>query len=262
MSIALCEWLVSGDATELPFFVWLEGHPICTTTPGLDPEYRGVYRDRVRMTQYRADETATNVKIATVECGKLWAEAMDDETKKELLSTRDGGGKGFACGYAFVWTTTRSIYTAKHGLSSPDGRMQPTHHSTFTRGRKVKCAGMWQVFDGKISLLDNNTGHYRTDIPHLLEFVKFLDQNGVFAENAKIEDVLGLAARGGARSVAEWLDTAERIMARGAVAETRRIVAPNRERTGQEEKGEKSLAADFKSRLIAGKNVPTVKKDS
>lgn len=200
MSVALCQWLTSDQ--ELPFFIWLESHPICTATPGLNDDYRGDFKDRVRMTKY---ETPSQEVI--VSGAKLWIRDIGSSGTGKPLDTKDGGGKGFPMSYAFVWTKSGAIYSARHGLRSGE-KQTPVHHSTFTCGKKVQCAGMWQVFEGKINLIDNNTGHYRTDVPRFYAFVDQLNKEGVFKAGAKVEDVLNQAARGGARKVSEWLEAA------------------------------------------------------
>lgn len=202
MSQALCVWLLDNEADDTPFYVWLESHPICTTTPGLDDAFEPDFKSRVKQTRYL---TASELPVyaVTIDQGRL---ICSNGLNTQPLDTMHASGKGFFGSYAFVRTRSGDFYTAPHG--SPGAGLSPMHHSSFTQGRKVAAAGMWQVCKGKVQLIDNNTGHYRTDIRHMRELIVFLRRAGVFTDTAKVDDVLGLAARGSARTVEDWLQAA------------------------------------------------------
>ena len=72
------------------------------------------------------------------------------------LHTLASAGKGdpdTAGMHAYVWAKGGDILTAQHeGLTF--------HHSSFTSGKKVKCAGMIRVDGGKVTKISNNSGHY------------------------------------------------------------------------------------------------------
>lgn len=203
LSQALCAWLLDNSATQTPFYVWLESHPICTSTPGLDADFEPDFKSRVRGTRYLPAEELP-VYAVTIRNHLLVRRGEQEDVP---LDTRGGRGKSFLGAYAYVRTRAGDFYTAPHG--APGAGLAPIHHSSFTQGRKVQSAGMWQVQQGKVTLIDNNTGHYRTDIGHMVALVNFLKEQGVLAADAKIDDVLGLAARGSARSVEDWLQMAE-----------------------------------------------------
>ena len=171
MSEALCSWLSGAGGTQTPFFMWLETQPICTATPGLDDNYSELFKGRIRKVSYECNVGAVSFSNGTVTVTNL------DEVA--ALDTSKVYGKQ-AAEMAYVWADDEQVYTAPH-------KPQQFHHSSFTGGRKVRCAGMWRVIKGKVHYIDDNSGHYRPQPIHLQKFARFLNQKGVFEADAKVK---------------------------------------------------------------------------
>jgi len=60
------------------------------------------------------------------------------------------------------------------------------HHSSFTSGGFVLCAGEIKVNNGTIELINNNSGHYKPTLPNLLQAMKFILQNGLMHDKIKV----------------------------------------------------------------------------
>lgn len=180
MSKALCLWLETNS--DKPFFMWLENTAICLATPGLDRIWDEELR-RVKRTWYSGDQP--DVYLVSVQ-GPLLMGRPADNGNQQNLQPFDTSGAKIVKGefhhrgqFAFVWATDGSIYSAEHKA----GKL---HHSSFTAGRKVKAAGMWSVENGKVSYVDDNTGHYQTDAYHLFDFLDFLNKNHLVADDATV----------------------------------------------------------------------------
>lgn len=57
-------------------------------------------------------------------------------------------------------------------------------HSTLAGGRPVLCSGLIKVVNGKITYIDNNSGHYEPESANLYNAVKKLE--GLFSKDAKV----------------------------------------------------------------------------
>jgi len=62
-----------------------------------------------------------------------------------------------------------------------DKEDRPTifHHSSFLRGKPVRCAGEWMVVDGRLVCISMMTGHYKTKVPQFQEFLRYLASRGL-----------------------------------------------------------------------------------
>jgi hypothetical protein len=118
--------------------------------------------------------------------------------------TDDIAGKG---GYqkqlAYVFTENRELIAGVHNPKATGGRHN-VHHSSFAAGSLVRCAGMISGKDGKVTFVDNASGHYAPPAEMLKRLVQHLMHEGVFASDAKVQ-----AAHHGAPALtpAEFLAT-------------------------------------------------------
>jgi hypothetical protein len=174
LSQALVQWL--EDSSTTPFFLWLENQPICVASPGLDDKWSESFRT-IKKTVYVPK--GEDVYLVTIRAGQLWREPADAQpgTAEKIFDTSDAylvkGSVVQNPRYAFAWSTDNQIYSAPHKAGT-------LHHSSFTRGYKVQAAGMWSVTkQGKVTYIDDDTGHYHTDAFHLYSFCKFLDRKGL-----------------------------------------------------------------------------------
>lgn len=156
MSIALVDWIKTGS--DVPFFIWLEGHRICTSVRHFDP------KSSVSQINYHGsvDESVQKVWLSG---SLLKAKGILDEGDGDLFTVTGSGTKP---GHAFVWLADGALLSHKH-------RSGEFHHSSFTGGKKVRCAGTWKVVDGKITMMDNNSGHYQPTDSHFLTLLTELE---------------------------------------------------------------------------------------
>jgi hypothetical protein len=61
------------------------------------------------------------------------------------------------------------------------------HHSSFLAGQPVACAGEMIIFQGKILLINNQSGHYQPPPLALEQAIDSLKKNGIDVENIKID---------------------------------------------------------------------------
>lgn len=65
------------------------------------------------------------------------------------------------------------------------------NHSFFVQrdgiGQPIACGGHMNLRDGKITTLNNASGHYMPNVLHLALATRYLHAQGVFADNARIE---------------------------------------------------------------------------
>lgn len=196
------------DETDLPLFVWMEGHYICTGVFA-DDRWGGYTRGWVggglgmpvvtRKVGERIIEQKSSGQISYGENQTLHMIQIKGTTLHKWslyssesipLHTLDALGKPFVPGrdfintrgmYAYVWDKYGQIYAAEHAGGY-------FHHSSFTSGKKVKCAGMFKVDNGKVTSVNNNSGHYKPETRYLKNFVAFLRENTLFAEGAQVQD--------------------------------------------------------------------------
>jgi len=95
---------------------------------------------------------------------------------------------------AYVWGEDKALYAASH-------RTGKLHHSSFLGGDAVRCAGMIGVKNGKVTWIDNDSGHYRPGTHHLHNLVSYLNKYQVFAPKAIVNDM----AENKSASVREFL---------------------------------------------------------
>ncbi|NJN46159.1 MAG: hypothetical protein HC808_06405 [Candidatus Competibacteraceae bacterium] len=166
ISAAFIKWY--NNTSDLPFFVWLEGHPICTQEGYLESA-----RPVVSSVLYGPNN---GIRRVFVSGNQLVACSWLGNQQPTALTTASGTLKS---GEAFAWLTTGELLIHNHVVGS-------FHHSSFNGGRKVRCAGMMTVENGKVMRVDNNSGHYKPTTQHFLTFLKILDDKKVLAENARI----------------------------------------------------------------------------
>ena len=180
LSQALVQWL--EDSSTTPFFLWLETQPICVATPGLDDKWSQSFRTITKTAYVPKGE---DIYLVSANAGQLWRELADSHegTAGIIFDTSDArlvkGSVAQHPRYAFAWSTDDQIYSAPHKAGT-------FHHSSFTRGYKVKAAGMLGVSQGKVTYVDDDTGHYHTDAFHLYSFCEFLQRKGVLAQDAGV----------------------------------------------------------------------------
>lgn len=182
MNEAFFEWVKSEDIT--PFFLWLEAHHLVTNPPRHIPsDPKSDFIDR--SVKYEAKE-AVNV-IFSAERLIISDEKQNqieplNTAKLKKQSFKIGGRLGSA---AFIWNNIQGenqFFTHPH-------ESRKYHHSTLSQGKKVSCAGMWYVENGKIEEINNNSGHYRPTSLNFYLLIRELVSNGVMARHAEVADL-------------------------------------------------------------------------
>ncbi len=62
------------------------------------------------------------------------------------------------------------------------------NHSSMLSGAPVICAGEFTVRNGRLEMLDNNSGHYKPGLDNLVDAVKILGQQGIDLRGFRAED--------------------------------------------------------------------------
>jgi hypothetical protein len=193
LDMAFAEWVAEVERGGTPFFLWLEKHPVCTQVNA--DKYNTVAKDHA--TQYGAGKTTIQVvtpKAASLVAVSLGEIGNDPPPQAKPFDTFDYGKHSkLPFGAAYVWAKNGEIYCGPHGV---------LHHSSLQSGKKVKCAGMIRVKNGKVEYVNNDSGHYKPPLEALRSFVLFLNQNAVFAQGA---EVCNHAIRAGTAPVPVWL---------------------------------------------------------
>lgn len=168
---AFCDWLKSESA--LPFFLWLENHPVLTDA---------MNQAKIANVSYALED------LLKVEFDNsfLYARPVRGDEAGDLLTT--AGVKNFhpkmktpPHSIAFVWTKEGDFLTHPHKVGE-------WHHGSLSAGHSVRSAGMWTVVKGKVTDITNNSGHYRPDSCNFYLLIKHLLEQGVLASDVRIQD--------------------------------------------------------------------------
>ncbi|WP_319525610.1 hypothetical protein [uncultured Desulfosarcina sp.] len=193
ISVAFGRW--AAAQTDAPFFVWLEGHGICT----------GIYEDQglleaidhgsIQQLSGTVKYGQSSTLATAIENGTLYVYSMQADNTLQKTSFDTQAAKGASAKsdelqkfgnhpypvYAYAWSRDGVIFTNIHQTGQ-------IHHSSLLSGKKVQCSGMIAVENGKVRSVDNNSGHYQPQFRHLKNFVRFLQANNVFAPNARVRE--------------------------------------------------------------------------
>jgi hypothetical protein len=211
-AMAFTQWIEFGRKSNLPFFIWAEGHYMCTEaldddtydmTQGQTGNYSALISSRGQVAYKQSD------KELSADINMLWAESSQlftyhfvvgrgfiyqvyDTTSTPLITDgvvvdKNHGRPGTVQHQAgpknaYVWGKDKALYAAGH-------RTGKLHHSSFLAGDAVRCAGMIGVANGKVTWIDNDSGHYQPGTRHLHNLVSYLDRYQVFTPNAVVYDM-------------------------------------------------------------------------
>lgn len=181
---ALYQWLNDKKHANTLFFVWLEGHYICTGVTDRRIEDGNYTESDGHVSYYRADkELSDKTQMIAAHEGLLYVyRIVNGSFDLNLYDTQHiKGSIKTAQKEAYIWSRDGYIFTGEH----IGGQF---HYSSLVSGKKVRCAGMIRATNGKITRVDNDSGHYKPGTRHLRNFVQFLDMQNVFTSNATIED--------------------------------------------------------------------------
>ncbi|WCR58909.1 MAG: hypothetical protein PG978_000323 [Wolbachia endosymbiont of Ctenocephalides felis wCfeF] len=148
---------------------------------------RKIFGSNARVKYFTPEEQAEHTKIAYK--GRLYADLIPETKGNKLKGFKgrpyDTAGeisKGEKDCVAYVITLDGKLVTRQH-INVNEGELA-CRHSTLAGGKPVLCSGLMKVVDGKITYIDNNSGHYKPEPANLYKAVKKLE--GLFAKDAKV----------------------------------------------------------------------------
>jgi hypothetical protein len=181
------------------FYEWLEYHPICFGTPGVqgDARYKNLHR-----ISYAVGDLA----IATPTTGRLeYVRVSDVGTGRPArvleTSTFPPSSKGHAHAVAFVWARNKSLLLHEHG----DGFV----HASAEQGHKVRCSGMLVSRAGVVVHVADQSGHYAPTQQHIHNFLGWLHSENCLAASAMVEfEVNGSVLAKGTYAASDFMQAA------------------------------------------------------
>jgi len=148
---------------------------------------RKIFESNARVKYFTPEEQAEHTKIAYK--GRLYADLIPEMEGNKLKGFKgkpyDTAGeisKGEKDCVAYVITLDGKLVTHQH-INVNEGELA-CRHSTLAGGKPVLCSGLMKVKEGKITYIDNNSGHYKPTSANLYNAVKKLE--GLFSDDAKI----------------------------------------------------------------------------
>lgn len=166
-----------GQPQACPFFMWLEATPMCT---GGKQANLGAYgAEDLHGLQYGG---TANIDWVYPVNGILHFTSLDHVDVPGaggVFDTRAATGKEPG-GYAYVVTPGKELYCSRH----VEGYF---HHSSFLAGERVRCAGMIKVHNGKVTLVSNDSGHYKPPTHRLKSVVAGLFQCGCWEPGGRVK---------------------------------------------------------------------------
>lgn len=176
---------VRDGSCQEPFFIYLEDTPHC-----LEAEYAKNVRSVVYHSPVKYRQGEIPVWYLKDEAGELRMvhpvsnlnQPFDTQwvTKSEAVK----GGDDHTL--AYVFTAQKELIADVHSPTS-GGDTSTFHHSSFTAGSLVRCAGMIGGKAGKVVHISNHSGHYQPPVENLKRLVRHLNKKNVFAPDAKVE---------------------------------------------------------------------------
>ncbi|QCB62387.1 hypothetical protein EJB00_01740 [Wolbachia endosymbiont of Drosophila mauritiana] len=190
LSIDLGNRKVFGIINKILY--WIENNftyffPRYNLFPEVGVEGRKIPGTNTRVKYFTPDDQAEYTIIPYK--GKLYVDLMPEVEgnklkgfKGKLYDTTDKISKGKKGYVAYVITLDGKLVTHEHiNVNKSEWAYR---YSTLAGGRPVLCSGLMKVVNGKITYIDNNSGHYKPEPANLYNAVKKLE--GLFSEDAKV----------------------------------------------------------------------------
>jgi hypothetical protein len=185
-SFAFATWF--NTASQYPFFLWLEDNVVCLG------DVKDLHLQHLKKIGY-TDLRKKNPIVPSQGANKMVQLCMVEPGQHLLHSGAPGGKPVGVCdtsnynapmrkggvGYAaYVFSEHGDLFIAEH----LDGEW---HHSSFLSGNPVRCAGMIKIVQGKVTGVNNHSGHYRPRTRHLYKFVEKMANYSVLGQTVDIE---------------------------------------------------------------------------
>ncbi|WP_353287585.1 hypothetical protein [Wolbachia endosymbiont (group B) of Gerris lacustris] len=190
LSIDLGNRKVFGIINKILY--WIENNftyffPRYNLFPEVGVKGRKIPGTDTRVKYFTPDDQVEHTKIPYK--GKLYVDLMPEVEGNKLkgfkgkpYDTTDKISKGKKGCVAYVITLDGKLVTHEHiNVNKSEWAYR---HSTLAGGRPVLCSGLMKVVNGKITYIDNNSGHYKPEPVNLYNAVKKLE--GLFSEDAKV----------------------------------------------------------------------------
>lgn len=182
-SMAFAQWYHGiGTQHNLPFFLWLEGHPICLADDKALVAGTAAVTYVDNANGYGSVPVQYRIAMVYPHGGKLWMDELKPNGYTRVADTAGyvcSSGKGVSDAAAFIWTG-REIIIAQHQESG-------FHHSSFNGGGAVRMAGMIKINAGQIVYISNNSGHYKPSKSLLEQFVREMGRRGLLAQSCEVQ---------------------------------------------------------------------------
>jgi|GEM_PF-4776567 len=190
--------------------VWLREEKILSFWDYLDKNYgeriyRVLYVEKENLPAYRV-----NIRREGLKRGRDWDSGHLYDTSQYLSASGAVITEGWGI---YVQSMTREVYSGSALMKKNDdeksGGYRPllftelkrdprtnnidfrgvtiVHHSSFLRGKPVRCAGEWMVKAGKLKSISMLTGHYKTPLPQFMKFLRYLQGQGVQFSDATVK---------------------------------------------------------------------------
>jgi hypothetical protein len=196
---AFAEWFNNGIG--IPFFLYLENTDVCLADDKVtnEPLKKVIYCNLGdKKAKYKDEDQAKQLRDSKVmvcqvgEFGQIWwGEPWVRVRDFRVCDTSayDSPGKAGPGYAAYVFSTEYDLFLAKHEAGV-------WHHSSFTGGNPVRCAGMTKILRGKVVGLTSHSGHYRPGLVQFKNFVDYLSQQGVLDPSQLQMEVVGTDFKG------------------------------------------------------------------
>ncbi|BET29776.1 MAG: hypothetical protein ABS251_04355 [Wolbachia endosymbiont of Ephestia elutella] len=181
LSIDLGNRKVFGIINKILY--WIENNftyffPRYNLFPEVGVEGRKIPGANTRVKYFNSDEQFDQRKFIGEQDGELKLYNLEGK----LYDTTDKISKGKKGCVAYVITLDGKLVTHEHiNVNKSEWAYR---HSTLAGGKPILCSGLMKVVNGKITYIDNNSGHYKPESANLYNAVKKLE--GLFSKDAKV----------------------------------------------------------------------------
>ncbi|WP_253300055.1 hypothetical protein [Wolbachia endosymbiont of Chironomus riparius] len=164
---------------------WIENNfkyffPAYNLFPEVGTKDRKISGTDYKVKYFTQEEQTQHTK--EIHNGKLYRINQEGKREDQEYDTSNCTSKGKKGCVAYVVTLGGKLITHEHVNFGKSEYLY--RHSTLTGGGPVICSGLMKVENGKITYIDNNSGHYKPKSAHIYRAVKILKP--VLAKNAKI----------------------------------------------------------------------------
>lgn len=112
-----------------------------------------------------------------------WGNSNPLDTTSSEFFKRKHEGETLTPDRIAIW-----VISKEEKLYTHPGKIHRFHHSSFTSGDQISCAGDWEVKNGKIVWISARSGHYMPGFEYLLNAVKILaNKFGISANSYDIK---------------------------------------------------------------------------